>query len=418
MPWTNKINYTQLVQLLGPIAGWPQAEASGTTIIDESGNGSNGVYTAVTLGATGIGDGRTSARYNGTTSIGNVQGVSFAAAFNGQECSVLIWPKVSASGVWSDATNREMCRFLADGSNFVILRKTTTTGQIGLFYTAGGTAKSALESSVSDLNFMPIVATISKTADTMRLWRNGIISATTTTLGTFAGTPTASLIGTGSGVWSGDEAHCWVWARALTAAEVSIVSNRNGQVLFAGDSRTGTNVTPTYSLLAMANASVTPLAYGASTWGVSGATVADLITSAPTVIDPLYTSVLGKNIVVIWGGVNDAAAGASAATIWSRLQTYCLARRAAGFKVILCTEIDCQSAALDLVSWHTVLWPALLTLIRAGWASVADGLADTGANANLQDATNATYFNADKVHLTATGYGVVAGIVAAQVAIV
>lgn len=47
---------------------------------------------------------------------------------------------------------------------------------------------------------------------------------------------------------------------------------------------------------------------------------------------------------------------------------------------------------------------------------MADALADLGNNANLQDATNTTYFNADKVHLTTAGYNIVAGIVAAAIA--
>jgi lysophospholipase L1-like esterase len=56
----------------------------------------------------------------------------------------------------------------------------------------------------------------------------------------------------------------------------------------------------------------------------------------------------------------------------------------------------------------------LNTLIKSD-ATLYDSLIDLGADSRLQDATNVTYYNADKVHLTDTGYGVVAALVAAQV---
>ena len=55
-------------------------------------------------------------------------------------------------------------------------------------------------------------------------------------------------------------------------------------------------------------------------------------------------------------------------------------------------------------------------LIRANWATYADALADLGANANLQNSANLTYFNADGVHLTDAGYAVVTSIIDAAIA--
>ena len=83
MPFVNYVTYTGKIQALGPIAYWPLSEASGTTIVDASGNARNGAYTAVTLGQAGIGDGRTSASFDGSTSFGDLYSASLAGAFNG-----------------------------------------------------------------------------------------------------------------------------------------------------------------------------------------------------------------------------------------------------------------------------------------------------------------------------------------------
>lgn len=123
-----------------------------------------------------------------------------------------------------------------------------------------------------------------------------------------------------------------------------------------------------------------------------------------------------KNVAVIGlGVVNDAHAGFDAATCYARTRTTCATARAAGYQVVLCTEIDNQSAQGDAVSWHTVIWPAYNTLVRSD-ATIYDRLTDLGANPNLQDATNSVYFNAaDKLHLTQAGQKEVADAVAAQV---
>jgi lysophospholipase L1-like esterase len=150
--------------------------------------------------------------------------------------------------------------------------------------------------------------------------------------------------------------------------------------------------------------------YTSGDTAVSGATVVDRITAFnASVVPQLWAG--GANIVVIWGGVNGVFTY-DAADIWGQLQTYCANARAAGFKVILCTEIDAQDAGRNATGWHTTTWPTLNALIRAGWASIADGLADLGADARLQDATDLTYFGADQVHPVAAGYEVIGQIIA------
>jgi hypothetical protein len=63
-------------------------EPAGAISIDQSNNGRNGAYTGVTLGATGIGDGRTSATFDGATSYNNIYSAALNTAWNGAEWSV------------------------------------------------------------------------------------------------------------------------------------------------------------------------------------------------------------------------------------------------------------------------------------------------------------------------------------------
>ena len=124
-------------------------------------------------------------------------------------------------------------------------------------------------------------------------------------------------------------------------------------------------------------AGVKALRYGFTRTAVSGQTWSDMNGDAATEAGALYRP-FWKNVAVGWAGVNDAVGRASAATIWSRMQTWAATMRGLGYKVVLCTEIDGQNVALNGVSWHGTIWPALNTLIAAGWSSVADGLADLG----------------------------------------
>jgi hypothetical protein len=230
MPWTNKVNYTQIVQQTAAanlIAYWIMGESSGTVSLDSSGNGRVGAYTGVTLGATGIGDGQTAASFDGATSFNNVYGASLAAAFNGQEGSFSIWGKVSAAGVWTDGISRRMILFQVDASNRVGINKAVANNEVDILYVAGGTSKSTGVTSFSPTGFFQIGLTWSKAGDAVKLYVNGVQSGSTLTgLGTFAGalSSTQTIIGAlstaAAQVWSGSMAHAAVWSTPLTAAQM------------------------------------------------------------------------------------------------------------------------------------------------------------------------------------------------------
>lgn len=221
--------YGALVQSLGPIAYWPMDEQSGTVSVDQSGNGRNGAYTAVTLGQPGMGDGRTAASFDGATSFNNIQSVSLAAAFNNQEGTLAAWVKVSAAGVWTDGAARLIIRLAADTNNEVLIDKHTVNNQWLARYVAGGTSKSTAFASGGSLAWNHLAITYSKSGDAVKIYLNGVQQgATLTALGVWAGALASSLIGAyppaPTLVFSGTLAHGAVFPSALAAAQVAILA--------------------------------------------------------------------------------------------------------------------------------------------------------------------------------------------------
>lgn len=230
MPWAVKVNYTQIVQQVAAanlLAYWAQAEGSGSVSLDASGNGRVGAYTGVTLGAAGIGDGRTSASFDGATSFNNIYSASFFAALNGAEGTISSWARVSGAGVWTDGTARRVYRVAtATAGNRIELYRTTTNNQMELDYVAGGVAK-GVQISMSPTVFFHFAVTWSASGDAVKIYMNGVQQgATMTGLGVWAGTDstTQNVIGASTtaplSVWSGTIAHVAIWNTPLSAAQV------------------------------------------------------------------------------------------------------------------------------------------------------------------------------------------------------
>lgn len=116
-----------------------------------------------------------------------------------------------------------------------------------------------------------------------------------------------------------------------------------------------------------------------------------MITIAPTSVDYLYSAELKQNIVVIWGGTNDIGLnGSSASSVYASLQTYCAARQAAGFKVIVMPMCSRTSVDASIQAFNALL---------AANHSFADGIVNLPATlTGLGAYVNTTYFNADGVH--------------------
>jgi len=222
------LTYTQKVIALSPIAYWPMAEPSGTTITDESGNGRNGTYTNVTLGATGIGDGRTAATFNGSTSKANVYSASFAGAWNGDEFTLSMWVIVRAASVWSDAAFRNMMRFNVDANNTFFIQKRSAANTLQFNRVGAANNVNIQQGGFGSTAWMHVAVTCSKAATELKAYVNAVqIGATGSPTGAWTGalSATETVIGcfntTPAQVWDGSIAHVAIFNSALNSTQIA-----------------------------------------------------------------------------------------------------------------------------------------------------------------------------------------------------
>lgn len=162
-------------------------------------------------------------------------------------------------------------------------------------------------------------------------------------------------------------------------------------------------------------AALLPSSYDLINCGVGGQTWANMITDAVTEIDPLLTwRPRTAGVCVAWN-TNDIHFGASSDTHIANMRVYCLARRAAGWKVVVGTLLP-RSGGTTPADYETKRL-TINTYIRANWADFCDGFFDPAADSrigDLGDETNPTYY-ADTAHLNGTGYAIVAQLVNTEV---
>lgn len=221
----------KLSSLFGPsiIGFWPQNEAAGTISKDISGRGHNGAYTGVTLGVPGIGDGNTAVSYNGTTSYNNIYSAGLAAALNPLELTIIVWAKVTNVGVWTDGAARFVFAMESNGTNLFRIGRHNVNNQLRFTNTSGGTQKDIIDVSTAFTNYMCLAMTLSKSADQLKAFQNGLqFGSTVTALGTFTGSLAVATIGsvnlTPTGPWSGAIGPVLLLNRAATAAEIAIAA--------------------------------------------------------------------------------------------------------------------------------------------------------------------------------------------------
>ncbi len=181
----------------------------------------------VTLGATASGHLTNAYSFNGTNNNVNIYSSDLNSAFNPNEGTIVAWAKVANSGVWTDGTQRDVFAMTADGSNYIVLYKTTSSNSFSAQYQAGGVAK-AVGISASSTSWMQIVMTWSKSSDQVKVYLNGSQTGSTLTgLGSFVGNIGSAVATIGAGntsaaqPWSGLINDVHLYGRALTAAEIS-----------------------------------------------------------------------------------------------------------------------------------------------------------------------------------------------------
>ena len=185
----------------------------------------NGTYSNVTLAQAGIGDGRTSASFNGTTSTVDVFSAVLASDFNGAEGTLACWAKVSAAGIWADSTARN-CIEVGSATQYIYIKRDTPNNELQVIRNVGG----------GDYDYVNIVTaaptgwfhcaiTWSDSGDKLIAYYNGTQSGSTQTgIGLWSTTLTYASIGSqnGGGVfWSGLLAHVALWTTPLSAQQVA-----------------------------------------------------------------------------------------------------------------------------------------------------------------------------------------------------
>ncbi len=228
--YTAKVRRTGAASLIGY---WPLAEKAGSVGYDASGYGRNGTYTNATLGVAGIGDGG-SAVSIAATGFCNVYSTSLNGAFNNAEGTMAVWVKVSAAGVWTDATLRETFYISADANNEILpFLRTATNNQITIAYRAGGTLKSVSSTAYGGITgWLHAAVTWSIAANQMIGYINGVqVGATQTGLGTWSGALGSTRCNIGAQTttpaqpWSGSLAHAAIWSAPLTAVQIASLAS-------------------------------------------------------------------------------------------------------------------------------------------------------------------------------------------------
>lgn len=135
---------------------------------------------------------------------------------------------------------------------------------------------------------------------------------------------------------------------------------------------------------------------------LSGAGVADVIADIPTLVVPTYTS-RTDNVFTVMIGINDVIAGQTPTYIYNGIVTICGLARAAGYTIVVCTDMYTNNATQALVQ------DTYNASIRTNWATFADALCDLNAipQGSVVNMSNPTY-SSDGIHPTAVLAGIMA----------
>jgi hypothetical protein len=139
--------------------------------------------------------------------------------------------------------------------------------------------------------------------------------------------------------------------------------------------------------------------------GLPGQTTPQMIAGINIQVAPYYVAgakftwlATTGNVAVLESGINDLYNGASAATVEADQTTWLTTVRALGFKVVYQTITPCQSVGTP--GGYEANRLSVNSYFRAH-PELYDAISDAGALSQAQDPTNATYYQADKVHYTA-----------------
>lgn len=202
------------------------------------------------------------------------------------------------------------------------------------------------------------------------------------------------------------------WPRDVTSAMPASMTAKVPQLAFDGDSLTFGG-----ALIYAYPDQLLDGLYGADSWSscqyrnvaIAGQFAGDLLTAWQD-IDTYYSATnYSANILTVWIGTNNVSAAEAPEDTYASIVTYCQARQAAGWKVVMLTLLPRADASLN------ARVTSINASINTNWATFADAVVDVAADSLLDDPTDVAYYNADGIHLIGAGYGVVAGLVSTAI---
>lgn len=148
--------------------------------------------------------------------------------------------------------------------------------------------------------------------------------------------------------------------------------------------------------------------------GMDSQTTQMMTADAAMDIDPYAAIANIRPVVVAWEIRNDMFLNSiTRAAAYTNFKNYCLARKAAGFKVVAVT----LAASIAGGTWNETERLAINALMRTETLGVYwDALADVGGDAAFQDYANLTYYSGDNVHHTGAAKAIIAALVKAAIA--
>jgi hypothetical protein len=229
--------YRNRVLALAPIAYWPLNEPVGTTgagsVLDASGHSCTGTPTAVTFGATGIGDGETAASFlYASGSDINVYSAALNTGFGKLAGSVSLWIKPNA-GIWTNAQQNIILRIATDGDNNLYLQKFNVDNTLLLSVHGATIGQDFSLSPYSFTTWTHLCVTWSSVAapGSCEVFLDGVSLSSWPAFGVWSGALSATDCNIGaynsSGVapFSGDIAHVTLFDKVLTLTQIQGLAN-------------------------------------------------------------------------------------------------------------------------------------------------------------------------------------------------
>jgi hypothetical protein len=154
--------------------------------------------------------------------------------------------------------------------------------------------------------------------------------------------------------------------------------------------------------------------------GQAGDDIDAMVSDYAGEVEPLFSSYRPANILVAYEFTNELTGTANLAATKTKYSDYCTNAQGDGFAVVAVTPGAwyLSANAADCESAYQQLWTDMRTGGSFEWTGYSDALADPAALTqfdDLDDTLNATYYNADRLHLVAGGNALFAPVITTAV---